>query len=156
MKWDKSQGLGIDGDLGRYFCPEEVLSPDGLLLFKRGVFPIRVDILNFLLSFRHELNKALLCNIPGHLHRGWRSPEENRRIYESARDRGHYSGPENPFSFHTAGVAFDLTCPELSVDELALEAEKFGWNGIGLYDTFVHLDKRDGLPARWSSRSGLV
>ena len=39
----------------------------------------------------------------------------------------------------------------VAIDLLAKEAEKIGFDGIGLYDVFIHLDLR-GKKARWDNR----
>jgi uncharacterized protein YcbK (DUF882 family) len=118
-----------------------------------------VDAVDFLQDFRTELGKQMLCNMPGHYRRGWRSPEENRRIYQEHRLGINPDGPEidpkdNRFSFHTSGCAFDITCPDIPPGELFLAAREYGWQGLGLYDSFVHMDLRDGPKAEWSHVSG--
>ena len=56
-------------------------------------------------------------------------------------------------SQHTLGTAADVSVPEgLTAIELAAIAETiphFRSGGIGIYDTFVHLDTRPNGPARW-------
>lgn len=41
---------------------------------------------------------------------------------------------------HMAGLAADIKCPDVSPAEVAKAAESVGFRGIGLYDTFVHVD----------------
>lgn len=139
------------------FRPKEVLSPDGLILWSKGIFPLRYEAMDFLQAFRGYIGVELRCNHLGHVKRGWRSPEENRLIYQESRRADQRHGlpvpkpSDNRFSFHTAGVAFDLSSPQISPVELIAKARSFGWVGLGLYDGFVHVDKRDGPPAFWNN-----
>ncbi len=56
-------------------------------------------------------------------------------------------------SYHTVGMAADVMAPVgWRPEELALVAAEipaFGQGGIGVYDTYVHLDVRSDGPARW-------
>ena len=54
-------------------------------------------------------------------------------------------------SYHTQGVAADITYDGIDVDYLAQVAEECGADGIGKYyhQDFVHVDVR-GYAARWS------
>lgn len=123
------------------FAPHEVLSPDGMALYERGIFVLRTSALDFLQMFRNHIDVRLVVNNSANLHRGWRSPQENLEIYDG----------DNRFSFHTAGVAFDVSSPDLTPLELMRRAKSFGWVGIGLYATFLHLDQRDGEHAFWNN-----
>lgn len=52
-------------------------------------------------------------------------------------------------SFHTKGMATDLkTADRAESDELAQMADKVGFGGIGVYDTWVHVDV--GPRRRWA------
>lgn len=51
-------------------------------------------------------------------------------------------------SSHELGMAVDLYCSTLDSEYLAKEAEKVGFNNIGLGKKFIHLDVRDGK-RRW-------
>ncbi len=55
-----------------------------------------------------------------------------------------------PNSFHTQGIAADLTYDGIDIDYLASIAEQCGADGIGKYHSqgFVHVDTR-GYYARW-------
>lgn len=56
-------------------------------------------------------------------------------------------------SQHLYGKAADIamrTIP-LSIEEVAEIADELGFDGIGLYNTFIHLDVR-GSKARWDNR----
>lgn len=51
-------------------------------------------------------------------------------------------------SYHMRGMAADIKVPGVSISRLAQLAESLGFNGIGLYPGFVHVDIRNGK-ARW-------
>lgn len=90
-------------------------------------------------TLRENLGVPLLVNS------GHRCTEHNRNVGGS------------PTSRHLYGVAADIRLPlDMSSEELAREAEKieaFEVGGIGLYNTFVHLDVR-GRRVRWDNRTG--
>jgi len=140
------------------FKASEVLSKDGhALLWRKGVNPIDIESMDMLQAFRDHLGVRLWVNIPGHSNRGWRSPEENRLIYQRYRLSNDPKGPkfhmaDNRFSFHIAGKAFDVQSPDLGNESLLRAAKGFGWTGIGRYDTFLHLDNRKGAQVEWDSR----
>lgn len=124
------------------FAPHEVLSPAGLAMFDKGVLLIQPHALDYLQAFRSFIGLPLVVNGSGHTLRGYRSPEENR------------SCGGKLFSFHMQGLAFDVTAPALSVENLAASALDFGWHGVGAYPSrgFVHVDLRprlDRLPTTW-------
>lgn len=135
------------------FSKEELLSPDGLLLLSKGVMPLRIESVDKLQEFRDSLKLPLIVNSPFHLHRGFRSPEENRRIYQHLRVKSDkdklFLPADNRFSYHVQGCAFDLSCPDLTVGQLYLKAKDFGWKGIGIYKTFLHVDDRPGDYSEW-------
>ena len=58
-----------------------------------------------------------------------------------------------PNSQHIYGKASDTVCRGGSPLEVAMTAEAWGMGGIGLYQTFTHIDTRNGK-ARWDNRSG--
>lgn len=125
------------------FKPEEVLSPDGLkLVHNHGVFPLQFSALDKLQSFREQIDRPFTINTEQHKRRGWRSIKEN------------YDINRYDFSFHVAGCAFDISVDGMGVDEFKEEALKFGYTGIGLYQTFVHLDLRSAIekPIIWDNR----
>lgn len=125
------------------FKPEEVLSPDGLkLVHNQGVFPLQFSALDKLQGFREHLKKPFIINSDSHKRRGWRSTKENYLINRFQ------------FSFHVAGCAFDISVEGISPEEVAAEALKFGYTGIGTYDTFTHLDTRSVIdkPILWDMR----
>ena len=73
---------------------------------------------------------------------GYRCQIQNDRI------KGSVSNSQ-----HVQGIAADIYCNELSVDELAGYAEQVGFRGIGRYydSGFVHVDVRD-YESRWTDR----
>ena len=48
-----------------------------------------------------------------------------------------------PNSYHTYGMAADFHIDGVKPEEIAKYAESIGIKGIGLYDTFVHIDTRE-------------
>lgn len=71
---------------------------------------------------------------------GFRSPTHNKEV----------GGVTN--SRHTKGDATDVVFRGIPPEDVAKAAEALGFNGIGRYDTFTHLDSRPGAPARWDFR----
>jgi len=128
------------------FKPSEVLSPEHYNLWLRtGVISVNEFAMDALCAFRRQLELPLLCNYKKMHLRGTRSYKENRSL----------PNPEE-YSSHLLGLAFDLTCPDLTVEALAEQAYAFGWKGIGVYNTWVHVDRRNSLvDARylWDRRS---
>lgn len=124
------------------FEPEEVLSSDGMRLMKQGIFPMNGYALDKLQSFRDFLDTPIVCNTTELRLRGFRSPLENQSIYDFPR-----------FSFHIAGIAFDIHAPKMSLDDLYDAADHYGWSGIGIYESFIHIDDRYGENARWRGRA---
>lgn len=126
------------------FKPEEVLSPRGLVHFNRGRFLVQPHALDMLQLFRTVINKPFIINGGGRQYRGYRNPEEN----QVARGR--------PESYHIQGLAFDVTVKDMDPREIGNLALDFGFMGIGVYETFTHLDCRvttDRRPQLWSAES---
>lgn len=117
----------------RDFTPEQVLSPDGLEIFKRrNVFKLQAFAMDFLQEYRLSLDLPLLCNHAGHRRRGWRSTREN----------GLVEGvPDSP---HMQGIAFDLNCRDLNLQDFFIRSIKFGWSCVIVYPKrgFLHHDQR--------------
>jgi len=114
------------------FKPDELLSPDGLSQFEKGNLLLQPFALDALQAFRSELGVCVLVNFGSLTKRGYRSPRENKKI----------DGAE--YSRHVQGIAFDITCPDITTDELFHKAIQAGFGGVGLYrdDLFVHIDVR--------------
>lgn len=70
---------------------------------------------------------------------GYRGPTHNAAVGGATRSR------------HLQGDATDVQFKGVSPDKVADAAEKLGFDGIGRYDTFTHLDSR-GYKARWDNR----
>lgn len=111
------------------FSPKEVLSPDGLAAFDKGILVVQPYALSLLQSLRN-FTGPLYVNHDNHRRRGYRSYYENEDV----------GGAE--YSFHMQGLAFDTTAKELTVDELSKAALAVGFTGIFVYrsSNFVHLD----------------
>ena len=117
-----------------YFDERELQSKDGAPSpYEKTVRP---ELLHLLNRIRKAWGKPIIVNS------AYRSPEHNRAV----------GGVEN--SFHVQGLAADIR-PEHSEDladlqDLCLDLNDHG--GVGLYNTFVHVDAR-GVRARWDNRS---
>ena len=55
-------------------------------------------------------------------------------------------------SRHILGAAADIVVEGVPPDEVADEAERMGFGGVGRYDTFTHVDVREQR-GRWDSRT---
>lgn len=113
------------------FTPEELLSPDGLAYFRRGFMVMQLHFMDKLQQFRNQVNLPFLINHQGLTLRGWRSPAENATIDGKL--------------YHPMGLAADISIKDMSPQELAEHAIDFGFHGIGLYSTWVHVDLRPVL-----------
>lgn len=115
------------------FKPQEVLSPIGLRQLERGVLLIQPFLLDTLEEFRTELDRPITVNSFRNKHRGYRAHHENAAIGGRA------------YSYHIQGLAADCSVDGLSMQEFFDRAKSFGWHGIGVYETFLHLDLRPRL-----------
>lgn len=127
----------------KYFKPEELLSPDGLVLLQRGVLPISEDAIIKLEAIREFYDTPFYVN-HGFLHlRGFRSPREAFKLYGT-----------HKFTFHS-WCAFDVTQDKMPIDEfyesLKYNHKLFGIGGLGYYphSNFVHIDFRAGDLVKW-------
>lgn len=126
------------------FSPAEVLSPGTIK------YPHLIDFvfLSRLQEFRTKLGLPLAVNHDGHNHRGVRTPDEQREIVKL------HGGAM--LSMHVCGKAADISCPKMPPEKLFNEARLFGFRGLGLYDTFVHVDDRtlfSPVPVLWNNSS---
>jgi uncharacterized protein YcbK (DUF882 family) len=79
-------------------------------------------------------------NLPIKLNCGFRCAAHNKMV----------GGEVN--SQHLLGKAADISVEFLTLERMKEEAEKVGFNGIGLYDTFIHVDVREE-PTTWDRRT---
>lgn len=117
-----------------FFDEKELQSKDG----KLSPFPkvVRPELLHLLNRIRKAWGKPIIINS------AYRSAEHNAAV----------GGVKN--SFHVQGLAADIR-PEHREDledlqDLCLDLNEKG--GVGLYNTFVHVDAR-GTRARWDNRT---
>jgi len=94
----------------------------------------RLETLRELASDHLGSDTALIINS------GYRTPTYNRKIGGAKKSQ------------HMEGTAADVSLPDgMSADNMAALAEQAGFDGIGKYNTFVHVDVR-GYNARWDNR----
>lgn len=93
------------------------------------------ELVEKLQKLRDRLDVPLVINS------AYRCPERNKQV----------GGVKN--SQHIKGKAADISLETIDVDieRLAQIAHSVGFDGIGLYNTFIHLDVR-GYQARWDNR----
>ena len=119
------------------FTPEEIASrtvvngahakgrgPKGPLL-------LNFDALDKLQELRSFIGK------PFHVNSAYRSPEYNRFVGGASRSK------------HMEGIAFDISMHNHNRTEFVHLARQFGFNGIGHYNTFTHIDSRQNQAEWW-------
>lgn len=118
------------------FQPYEVLSPDGLEQFVKGVLLIHPMVLDRLEKLRALIQHPIIINTKELLYRGYRSPKENYEIVKGSR-----------YSFHMQGLAVDISVVDLDFEILKNAVLDSDWHGVGLYPTrkFIHCDLRPRL-----------
>ena len=124
--------------IGKYFdssefackCHRHEVDENGLNKLDHVIDKRLVDLLD---AIRERLGCPLIITS------GYRCEEHNEEV----------GGVPN--SYHTRGVAADITYDGIGVDYLAQVAEECGADGIGKYyhQDFVHVDVR-GYAARWN------
>lgn len=119
-----------------YFETSEFASKDGQpSTWPTVVNPQLIELCN---AVREEFGRPLKVNS------GYRSPEHNEKV----------GGAKN--SMHVLGQAADIAPLKKDMKDIAdlwRIAKKLNPSGgVGLYDTFVHLDVR-GYAARWDNRT---
>jgi uncharacterized protein YcbK (DUF882 family) len=99
---------------------------------KDGSHQVRIkrELLEGLQKLREEAGQPVIITS------GYRNPGHNARVGGS------------PTSRHLTGEAADIRIPGLHPDEVAQLAAAAGFTGIGIYDSFTHVDVRP-VPARW-------
>ena len=93
---------------------------------------VKVDskLLDKLQKLRDRIKKPIIINS------GFRTEEWNKKVGGS------------PRSQHLQGKAVDIMVYGMKPTELAKYAEEIGFDGIGTYKNFIHVDVR-GYKARW-------
>jgi uncharacterized protein YcbK (DUF882 family) len=89
------------------------------------------------IEFIRRLDNAReAAGVPFNINSGYRTPEHNRRV------------GGKPNSSHLRGWAADILTPDLQIRYKILNALiGEGFNRIGIYSTFVHVDCDPSLPA---------
>ena len=57
-----------------------------------------------------------------------------------------------PTSYHLFGMAADIFVYQYSIEDVAIYADQVGFMGIGVYNTFIHVDVRPDKE-RWDNRT---
>lgn len=123
------------------FRPEEVLSMDGLTFLEYGYLPIQMSLLDKLEKLREVIGKPIIVNSGVNTHRGYRSISENSKLEGAA-----------THSWHCKGCAADVSIAGMTPFEVGEVATKLGFTGVGIYDTFTHIDIRLGEYVTWDFR----
>ena len=96
---------------------------------------ISVDLAGCLDKLRDKVGQPLTLNC------AYRCPRHNRVVGGAWHSQ------------HPLGTAADVRLPHnMTVEKLAEAAEAAGFQGIGTYNSFVHVDTRITGPARWDDR----
>lgn len=96
-----------------------------------GLVKLDPVLLSKLQALRTRLGKPIVITS------GYRSVEHNKKVGGS------------PNSQHLLGKAADIQVSGMTPAQVAAEAEKIGFGGIGIYKTFVHVDTR-ATRTRWN------
>ena len=86
---------------------------------------VDTDLVSYLQKIRDHFGKPLVIGS------GYRCATYNSNVANAAKN-----------SKHTMGMAADISIKGVTPAEIAKYAESLGIKGIGLYDTFVHVDTR--------------
>lgn len=120
------------GQLSTHFGADEFRCRCGC-----GQLIIDTRLVGALETLRVTLNRPIRVNS------GYRCPAHNEAVGGS------------PKSQHVEGTAADIVITGYAPDVVARYASAipaFRNGGIGIYDTFTHLDVRENGPARWDYR----
>lgn len=104
--------------------------------------PISLLLVTSLQRLRDMASEYLARDCPIRINSGFRCNVHNARV-----------ASEDTTKPHTLGIAADCACEFLTPYELAtlaMQIEEFENGGIGIYQTFTHLDVR-GYKARWKN-----
>lgn len=111
----------------------ENFTPKEIACRGTGKLLVHAESLDKLQSLRTHIGKPFFINS------AYRSPEHNESV----------DGATN--SMHLRGQAFDISLSNQDRQILFQEALSFGFNGIGQYPNFMHIDTRDNR-AFWDER----
>jgi uncharacterized protein YcbK (DUF882 family) len=103
-----------------------------------GTVKIDMDLVRLLQVLRDIINKPINVAI------GYRCPAFNASIPTASKN-----------SQHMLGKAADIKVTGILPEELSYLAKKVGFTGVGVYDTWVHVDVRDvnvGSIVTWDYR----
>lgn len=98
-----------------------------------GKLLVNEDAMDKLQALRDKIGK------PFYINSGYRSPEHNRAVGGATHSK------------HMEGIAFDISLSNQDRQILYQEAMAHGFNGIGQYPSFMHIDTRPNQ-ARWDER----
>ena len=120
-------------DISPFFKPHEILSPDTL----STPHCVDLDSLRLLNELRKYVDTKIIVNHGVNLRRGVRSSREQLELVKS------HGAALN--SAHVAGKAFDITIPELTLQETVQAAKDVGFVFTKIYEkaNFVHVDFRN-------------
>jgi uncharacterized protein YcbK (DUF882 family) len=84
-----------------------------------------------------------LCDFPININSSYRTPEYNATLPNSAKN-----------SYHVKGLALDITgrgrkLTKQEKTKIIYYAGMLGFTGIGVYNNFIHLDRRPGGAVFW-------
>ncbi len=125
----------MDWKHGEFFRPEEVLSPNGLAMFRKGNLLLQNFAMENLTAFRRELNTPFSINHAGLQYRGYRSSIENAKVGGAQYGR------------HEQGIAFDITMYDLSLCEQMMQTIMFTAKQIALHKNSPEPGKHSGVRA---------
>ena len=105
--------------ISKNFKLKEFQCKDGSQLVK-----IDSELLDKLQKLRDEIGKPIIINS------GYRTEEYNKKVGGAKK------------SYHMQGKAVDIRVNGMKPKEIAKVAEKIGFNGVGVYKNFLHVDVR--------------
>lgn len=110
------------------------------------VVKMSMETINKLQELRDWLGSPIIITS------AYRTLDYNRSIYKYEKDsKGNYKGDG---SQHIKGTAVDIKVKGYTPKEIAAYGQALRFNGIGVYNTFTHLDTRS-YKARWGDTRGI-
>jgi uncharacterized protein YcbK (DUF882 family) len=127
------------GDMSKHFSRYEFRCKCGKDCGYDAKDPKQIEILE---KIREHFGKPVIISSSN------RCPEYNNKPIKEG-GVGSYPGSQHP-----RAKADDIVIENVSPEEIALYADKImpDWGGIGIYDTFTHIDTRKNI-ARWDYRT---